>query len=189
MIKVKQTVNYFDEQVNTRKEVQTAQTEYINNADNSTVHQNNEEWKKGYTLILGNSTIPGLIEKKLSRNCKMYHHGILLLEKKPENIILHLGTNDSPYKSDTDILKDLIELKDLILGKLPNCKNIKLLSTTVHTDRENAKKNNENLTNRVKEQGIPHITHDKHSYRDSLHLNSVDVLILAENFLSYIRRN
>ena len=58
------------------------------------------------------------------------------------------------------------------------------MSTTVHTDRENAKKNNENLTNRVKEQGIPHITHDKHSYRDGLHLNSVDVPILAENLTS-----
>ena len=207
MIKVKQTVNYSDEQVNTRKEVQTAQTENINNADNNTVQQNNEEWKKGNTLILGNSTISGLIEKKLSRNSKMkvryfkmkvryfprakirYHHTILLLEKKPENIILHIGISDAPYKSDIDILKDLIELKNLILGKFPNCKKIKLLSPTVHADRENAKKNNENLTNRVKEQGIPHITHDKHSYRDSLHLNSVDVLILAENFLSYIRRN
>ena len=28
---------------------------------------------------------------------------IPLLEKKPENIILHLGTNDAPYKSGTDI--------------------------------------------------------------------------------------
>ena len=26
----------------------------------------------------------------------MYHYAIPLLEKKPENIILHLGTNDAP---------------------------------------------------------------------------------------------
>ena len=41
----------------------------------------------------------------------------LLPEKKPENIILHLGRNDAPYKPDTDILKDLIEYKDFFLEK------------------------------------------------------------------------
>ena len=135
VIEVKQTVKHSDEQVNTRKEIQTAQTENINNADNNTVQENNEEWRKGTTLILGDSTISGLIEKKMSRNRKikvryfpgakikdMYHYAIPLLEKKPENIILHLGTNDAPYKSDTDILKDLIELKDFILEKSPSCK-------------------------------------------------------------------
>ena len=123
----------------------------------------------------------------------MYHYAIPLLEKKPENIILHLGTNDAPYKSDTDILKDLIELKDFILEKSPSCKKITLSTPKVRTDRESAKKNNENLTNRLKKQGIPYITHDnithKHLYRDGLYLNSVGFSILAENFLSYIRRN
>ena len=46
----------------------------------------------------------------------------MVVEENPENIILHLGTNDAPYKSDTDILKDLIELKDFILDKWPSCK-------------------------------------------------------------------
>ena len=98
-----------------------------------------------------------------------------MLEKKPE-IILYLGTNDAPYKSGTYILKDLIELKDFILEKLPSYKRITLLSPTVRTDKESARKNNEVLTNRLKEQGIPYITHDnvhKYLYCDSLHLNSV----------------
>ena len=75
-------------------------------------------------------------------------------------------------KSGTDILKDLIELKDFILEKLPSCKKITLLSPKVRTDKENAKKDNEILTNRLKEQGIPSIMHDnithKHLYRDGL---------------------
>ena len=107
----------------------------------------------------------------------MYHYAISLLEKKPENVILHFGTNDAPHKSDTDILKDLIELKDFILEKLPSCKRITLSSPTGRTDRENAKKNNENLTNRLKQQGIPYITHDniihKNLFRDGLHFKLV----------------
>ena len=124
---------------------------------------------------------------------KTYHYVVPLLEKKPGNIILRLGINDAAYKSGTDILKDLIELKDFILEKLPSCKKLTLLLPTVRTDKENAKKNNEILANRLKEQGIPYITHrnitHKHLYRDGLHLNSVGFSILAENFLSYIRRN
>ena len=57
MIELKQTVKHSDEQVNTRKEIQTVQTENINNADNNTVQQNNDEWRKGTTLIFGDSTI------------------------------------------------------------------------------------------------------------------------------------
>ena len=121
------------------------------------------------------------------------HFVIPLLEKKPENITLHLGTNDGRYKSDTDILTDLIELKDFILEKSPSCKRITLSTPTVRNDRENTKKSNENLTNRLKKQGIPYIAHDnithKHLYCDGLHLNSVGFSILTENFLSYIQRN
>ena len=49
VIEVKQTVQHSDEQVNARKEIQTAQTENINNADNNTVQENNE-WRKGTTV-------------------------------------------------------------------------------------------------------------------------------------------
>ena len=124
----------------------------------------------------------------------MYHYAIPLLEKKSENIILHFGTNDARFKSGTDILKDLIELKDFILEKLHSCKKKNTLSSpTVRTDKKNARQNNDIFTKRLKEQGIPYITHDnitqKHLYRDGLHLNSVGFSILAENFLSYIRRN
>ena len=69
----------------------------------------------------------------------IYLYIIPLLEKKPENVILHLGTNDVPYKADTNILKNLIELKDFILEKLPSCKKITFSSPTVRTDKDRAK--------------------------------------------------
>ena len=107
-------------------------------------------------------------------------------------MILHLGTNDVLYKSGTNILKDLIELKDFILEKLPSCNKITLLLPRVHTDKWSAKKN-KIFTSRLKEQGIPYIKLDniihKYLYRDALHLNWVSFSILAQNFLSYIRRN
>ena len=56
----------------------------------------------------------------------MHYYAISLLEKKPENILLHLDTNDAPCKSCADILKDLIELKDFIQEKSPSCKKITL---------------------------------------------------------------
>ena len=64
MIEAGQTTKHSDEQVNTRKEIQTAPTENTNNADNSTVQQNNEEWRKGTTIILGDSAISELMEKQ-----------------------------------------------------------------------------------------------------------------------------
>ena len=75
----------------------------------------------------------------------MYHYEIPLLEKKLENIILYRGTNDSPFKSDINILKDLIKLKDFILEKLPSYKKVTLLVSTVHTDEENVKKADSSL--------------------------------------------
>ena len=150
MIEVKQTAKQVNnEQVNTRQGIQTTPTENINNADNNTLQQNNEEWRKGTTLFWGDSTISGLIEKKMSTKSKikiryfpgakikdMYHYAIPLLKKRPENIILHLGTNDAPYKSGTDIVKDLTALKDFNLEKLPSGKKITRSSPTVRTDTE-----------------------------------------------------
>ena len=43
MAEVKQTIKHSIEKVNIRKEIQTAQTENINYADNNTVQKNNEE--------------------------------------------------------------------------------------------------------------------------------------------------
>ena len=159
-----------------------------------------------YTLILRDSTISGLLEKNMYRNRKikvryfqgtkikdMYRYAIPLLENKQENVLLYFSTNDAACKSGTNILKDLIELKHFILEKSPRCNKLTLSPPTDRTDKESAKKNNEILTNRLKEQGIPYITHDniihKHLYRNGLHLNSADFSCLAENFLSFFWRN
>ena len=93
MIEVGQTIKHSGEQVNARKEIQTAPIENTNIADNNTIQQNNEEWKKRPTLILKDSKISGLIEKEIPEigksksdiskeaKLKMYRYAIPLLEK------------------------------------------------------------------------------------------------------------
>ena len=103
----------------------------------------------------------------------MHHYAVPLQEKKPENIILRVGTNG--YKSGTNILKYLIELKEFILVKLPSCKKLTSFSPTVRTNKHSRKKNSEIFTNRLKEPGAPHTTHEsivhKRFYQDNLHLS------------------
>ena len=68
--------------------------------------------------------IAGLKEVKLSRNRKLkvhffpgvkiedsYYYLVPLLKKKAD-IILHFGTNDTPYKNEDEIYKELKSKKD-----------------------------------------------------------------------------
>ena len=87
---------------------------------------NLDEWKKGTTLVIGDSMLAGLREAKLSRNKKikvrffpgaktedLQYHLIPYL-KKPGNIIIHIGTNDSPYKFEDLIYKEFLNVKQII---------------------------------------------------------------------------
>ena len=65
------------------------------------------------------------------------HNAIRLSEINQK--ILHLGTNDVPCKSGTNTLKDLIELKGFILETLRSRKKVKLLLTTIRTDKSEKK--------------------------------------------------
>ena len=155
----------------------------------------NEHWKNGTTLSMGDSTVFGLMEKKLSRNRKikirffpgakikdMFHYAIPLLEKNPDYVILHVGTNDA-----------ILELMRFIKEKHPGCKKITLSAPIIRTDNYNANKENERFISSLNKSDVSYITLDniikKHLYRDGLHLNRIGFTILAENFLSFIRRD
>ena len=82
--------------------------------------------------------IASLREAKLSRNIKVkvcffpgakmkdfyYHYYLVPLLKKHDNIILHFGTNDAPYKNEEEIYKQLKSIKDFINKWHPSCKEI-----------------------------------------------------------------
>ena len=88
-------------------------------------------WQKGTTLITGSSILLGIAEKKLRRyKAKvrafpgstiddMFDYLKPLLKKKPSNIILHIGTNDSLEKTADEIANELTNLKAFIKNELP----------------------------------------------------------------------
>ena len=96
-----------------------------------TLHPDSQ-WKKGTTLIIGDSMIGGVLEKRL-RNTKvrsypgaiiedLFYHLVPLLRKKPTNIIVHAGTNNTTIDNPELIIHKLMTLREFILSKIPDCK-------------------------------------------------------------------
>ena len=95
--------------------------------------------------------IAGVREAKLSRNRKvkfrflpdaktedLMFHLILYLNKKPDNIIIHIGTNDGPYNNENTIYMEIKKIKELIKNHHPDCKNILISSPILRLDNKKA---------------------------------------------------
>ena len=80
-----------------------------------------EEWRKGTTLITGDSMIAVLRKAKLSSNKNikvrffsstktedLMFHLIPNLKEKPGNIIIDIETNDAPYKNENVLYEEFI---------------------------------------------------------------------------------
>ena len=85
---------------------------------------------------MGDSVFTGIDEKRPSKNrlvkvhdfrgvtlADINHHIIPILKKKPNVIILHVGTN-SVSRTSREILNDLLQIKGAITKILPNCQVI-----------------------------------------------------------------
>ena len=156
-----------------------------------------EVWKKGTVLIVGDSVVPGLRESKKSfrRNMKvrffpgariqdMYYYLVLLLRKRPDKIILHVGTGDATHMKADDMLEELSKLKSLIWEMLPSVK-IVLLSPTIRVDKHNANENNISFIKLLETNNYVLIKHPNingnHLDRYGLHLNHDGTRVLAKN--------
>ena len=165
---------------------------------------NSDQWKKGTTLVVGDSMLAGLREAKLSRGKRisaryfpggktedLQDHLIPYLNKKPDNIIIHVGTNNGPYKTEDLIYKELLNVKETINKFHPNCKNIVIPSPIVRTDRNEANNILKRFNTILKQEEKNVIFHNNisasHLPRDGLHLNLNGTVMLAGNLLSRIR--
>ena len=112
-------------------------------------------WKKGTTLIMDDSILSQIRKDKLCKKGTIkvrcfpgakfddfYHYAIPLINKKPDHIVLHMGTNNAPYFTPEKIVNQILGLKNFIFQKLPTCEII-ISTPTLRTD------NIQQLTNRT----------------------------------------
>ena len=84
-------------------------------------------WKKGITLVMGDSILSALREYKMSRRKRikvrtfpgatindMNFFAVPLLKKKTDKVNIHVGTNEAPHFTPNEMFKNMKELCLLI---------------------------------------------------------------------------
>ena len=160
-------------------------------------------WPEGTTLITGSSILLGIQENKLQRYKakvrpfpgatvdEMFDYLNPLLKKTPSNIILHIGSNDSPNKTSDEIAKEIIHLNAYIESVLPSV-NIYWSCPVLRLDNKQANMVLPELSQWLK--FFPKNFIDNNNIdgtcigRKGLHLNTKGSSRLATNFISLLRR-
>ena len=109
--------------------------ESIYNSDTDRVKT--KTWMWGTCLVTGDSLLGHIDETRMSRKFKvkvqpfpgaktegMFHYLVSLLEKMPDYFILHVGTNVTMDYEVSDIVKKILQVKEFIKLRVPNCKVI-----------------------------------------------------------------
>ena len=102
-----------------------------------------------------------------------HHYAIPLVNKKPDCIVLHMGTNNAPYCTQEKMVGQILGLKSFILQKLPTSE-ITTSTPTLRTDNTTTNKRNNIFVNHLKKLNIKVILNDniekKHMNYRRLHL-------------------
>ena len=113
------------------------------------------------------------------------------MEKKPEHLILHVGTNDAVDSSHQQIVNDLLTLKQFIKKKLQNC-NVILSMPTKRCDNQKAYATVNLVNQQLSQLNIDIIENnnisDKRLGRHGLHLTNHGRVRLAMIFISYVKK-
>ena len=118
----------------------------------------------------------------------LQNHLIPYLKKEPDNIIIHIDTSDSPYKTENFIYKELVNIKETIIKFRPNCKNNVISSPIVEKEGNNILKKYNNILKQEERNVIFHNNiSGSHLHLDGFYLNLNGTIILAGNLLSRIR--
>ena len=158
-------------------------------------------WPAGTTLIAGSSILSGINESRLKRyKAKvrvfpgslvddMYDYLMPLLRKKPTNVIVHVGSNDAPFKTAEDIFIEIKKLKIFIEKTLPNV-NVYLSCPTIRSDNVRANsilrqldERLKCLSNVIKNDNVDTMCLGK----KGLHLNAKGSGRLAMNYISLMQ--
>ena len=120
----------------------------------------------------------------------IFHYLVPLLEKMPDYVILHVGTNDAMDYEASAIVKKILQVKEFIKLRVPNCKVI--ISRPI-------KRHDNDKASRVIEEGIAQfqkLTTDmigneniekKQLGKRGFHLNGLGLKKIAQNLTAGIR--
>ena len=119
-----------------------------------------------------------------------YHYAIPFINKKPDRIVLHMGTNNDPYCTPEKMVGQILGLKNFILQKLPTCEII-ISSPTLRKDNTTANNRKNLFINHLKKLNIKLILNDniekKHLNYRELHLHMSGVIKLSEKLVRSIQ--
>ena len=163
---------------------------------------NKMPWNKETWLVVGDSTLLGVQEKKMGSKFKvrafsganisdLYFYLLPLLQKKPKNIIIMAGTNDAIEKDADTIVNELMQIKWFVEVVLPGS-NVTLSCATMRVDNDTAGRNVFDLRKKLINMHVPLILNENivesHLGHKGLHLNGRGAGRLAMNYLSHVRK-
>ena len=121
----------------------------------------------------------------------MNHHLMPIIAKRPDYLILHVGTNHATTNTSRKIMEDLLMLKCNILKQLPNCRVI-VSKPIVRIDHGKANLTLRNFNKHLETLNLECIENGnisaQHLRRKGLHLNSEGKDRPALKFLNQIRK-
>ena len=121
----------------------------------------------------------------------MYHYLMPLIQKQPDNIILHVGRNDASYRNSSKIVNNLLKLRLFISQKLPIA-NITLSKPIMRSDTAAGKVTIEEVNKQLNDFDFDMIDNSNlsraHLNGRGLHLNTKGMLQFAKNLIEGIRK-
>ena len=197
-IEKKHSFNFIDRGLKSLIDKQNNTNTQRNRVDNVT-----KPWPNGTTLITGSSILLGVEESRLKKyKAKvrpfpgatiddMFDYLLPLLKKMPTNIILHIGSNDSPYKSSNEIAEEITTLKGFILCILPSVR-VFISCPVIRMDDKKANKTLREFDLHLKYNYNDIVVNDNVDTsclgKKGLHLNPKGSGRLAINYISLMRR-
>ena len=129
-------------------------------------------WKKGTTITVDDSILSRLKKSKMLQKSlikirtfpgakiqDMKFFVVPHLKKKPDNIIIYVGTNNAPRSSSYEIFHEIQSLKNFILKYLPS-ERIIISTLVLSVDKANASDVNKAFTDLIKESNLDYISHE-----------------------------
>ena len=180
-----------------------------NITNNNNTRANRKTIDNKVTVILGDSIVKNIKGYQMSKSFQskkvivksfagattscMKHYSKPTLEKSPDQIILHTGTNDlrNPEKNPLEIANEII---DLAKSCIQENNTVFVSSITPRYDKLNQKAQDVNgyLEKECNARNIGFINHNninitRHLNESKLHLNEMGTGILAKNFINFLK--